>query len=372
MNPLKVIFPIIFYLLTTSTFGQCDQTFSGEGTFYGYGGGGNCSFPDPNLPAMTGAMNQVQYDSSAICGACVRVTGPKGTLDIRIEDRCPECAFGDIDLAEDAFPYIANVIDGRVPITWKFIPCPVTGAIQFYFKEGSSQWWTAVQVRNHKYPVTTFEYKKNGVWTKVNRMMYNYFLVESGMGPGPFDFRITDIFGYVITESNIPLLVTTPINGTQQFETCTDISNITQNIDLQQGWNLISTNVVAPDNHIETLFAGLNVASVKNAEGYWKKGQNTIFNSLTTIEAGKGYLVFMNAPGTVSITGTAVDIPDFTIQPGWQIVGCSYQTSTPFSSVFSSANVETIKGFNGFWEPNGTVNSISNLIPGEGYFLKGK
>lgn len=215
----------ILMIYGISLFSQdCDETFSGEGTFYGYGGGGNCSFADPTSPVYTGAMNESQYDTAVTCGACVEVTGENGSLIISIEDRCPECQYGDIDLSEEAFPLIADKVDGRVPITWKFVACPVSGAVKLYFKEGSSQYWTAVQVRNHKYPIAKLEYEVNGQWVEVERKMYNYFVVESGMGPGPFNFRITDMYGSIIEEEDIPLVVTTEIDGQNQFPDCSKSS----------------------------------------------------------------------------------------------------------------------------------------------------
>lgn len=223
----NVIFILTVVLLYSNLFSQsCNETFSGEGTFYGYGGGGNCSFANPTSPVYTGAMNELQYDTAMTCGACVEVTGSRGSLVIRIEDKCPECKFGDIDLSEEAFPLIDDKIKGRVPITWKFVPCSVQGGVKFYFKEGSSQWWTAVQVRNHKYPVVKLEYKVNNQWVNMPRQMYNYFLVESGMGLGPFSFRITDMYGDVIEEDNIPFVVTTEINGVNQFPNCDGSSTI--------------------------------------------------------------------------------------------------------------------------------------------------
>ena len=40
-----------------------------------------------------------------------------------------------------------------------------------------------------------FEYQKNGAFVAVNRETYNYFVEPSGMGPGPYTFRITDVHG---------------------------------------------------------------------------------------------------------------------------------------------------------------------------------
>ncbi len=225
MYRLAVFFITLFFC--GNIFSQdCDETFTGEGTYYGYAGGGNCSFPTPTSPVYTGAMNETQYDTSMTCGACVEVTGSKGSLVIRIEDRCPECAYGDIDLSEEAFPLIDDKINGRVSISWKFVPCPVEGAVKFYFKEGSSEWWTAVQIRNHKYPIAKLEYKVDGQWVNIERKMYNYFVVESGMGVGPFDFRVTDMYGDIIEENNIPLTVSTEIDGQNQFPDCGGTSDL--------------------------------------------------------------------------------------------------------------------------------------------------
>ena len=67
---------------------------------------------------MIGAMNHTDYADSAACGACVELTGPNATITIRIVDRCPECPAGDIDLSPEAFAAIAELSQGRVPITW--------------------------------------------------------------------------------------------------------------------------------------------------------------------------------------------------------------------------------------------------------------
>jgi len=69
----------------------------------------------------------------------------------KVVDRCPECASGDVDMTEQAFAEIADVIDGRVPISWRFVPCEMESnneTIKINFKEGSSEFWTAIQFRN--------------------------------------------------------------------------------------------------------------------------------------------------------------------------------------------------------------------------------
>jgi expansin (peptidoglycan-binding protein) len=166
---------------------------------------------------MVGAMNHTDYANSAICGAYVELTGPNGTIVIRIVDQCPECPAGNIDLSPLAFSKIAELDKGRVPITWRVISPDISGPIRYRFKEGSSQWWTAVQIRNHRNPIAKFEYLKSGQFTAVPREDYNYFVESSGMGPGPYTFRVTDSYGNVLTDSGIALNVAGEVAGAAQF-----------------------------------------------------------------------------------------------------------------------------------------------------------
>lgn len=199
-------------------------THSGEGTYYDFelaGGFGNCSFDDTKIkPFLIGAMNDTDYGNADYCGACVEITGPKGKVKVQIIDRCPECKPGDIDLSPEAFEKIANIIDGRIAISWYVVPCPTVGDIAFHFKEGSNQWWSAVQVRNTKNHITKLEFRKNGTYISVPRLRYNYFVYETGFGPGPYDFRITDVYGNVLEEKGIPFQENTEKQGSQQFSDC--------------------------------------------------------------------------------------------------------------------------------------------------------
>jgi len=195
---------------------------SGYATYYTWAnGGGNCMFdPTPN-DLMVGAMNAVDYAGSAACGSCVLINGPRGQVTIRIVDQCGDCPQGDIDLSPQAFERIADLAQGRVPITWKVVPCPVQGTIIYHFKEGSNQWWTAVQVRNHRHPIARFEYlTSQGTFATVNRTDYNYFVQPNGMGPGPYTFRVTDIFGHQLVDQGIPHVENGNVAGAAQFPPC--------------------------------------------------------------------------------------------------------------------------------------------------------
>jgi expansin (peptidoglycan-binding protein) len=191
---------------------------NGKATYYDADGSGNCSFPASPQDLMVAALNTPDYNGSQSCGACVKVKGPSGTVTVRIVDRCPECNQGHIDLSKEAFAKIAAIKLGVVQVTWQFVPCPVQGPIRYQFKSGSNQWWTAIQIRNHRYPIKKLEGQIGGSFKTLPREMYNYFVASNpGMGPGPYTFRVTDVLGHVLTDTGIPLKVGQEVAGKAQF-----------------------------------------------------------------------------------------------------------------------------------------------------------
>lgn len=191
---------------------------SGEGTYYDATGAGNCSFDPSPGDLMVAAMNETDYGNAELCGAYARVTGPTGTVTVRIVDRCPECAPGDVDLSREAFAAVAPLPLGRVPIRWQLVSPPLVGPIVYHFKDGSNQWWTAVQIRNHRNPIGRFEYLDgDGVFRDVPRLRYNYFVAASGMGPGPYTFRVTDVFGNTLVDRGVPHMEDGDVPGSGQF-----------------------------------------------------------------------------------------------------------------------------------------------------------
>ena len=190
---------------------------SGEGTYYNATGAGNCLFPASPDNLMVAAINHVDYANSALCGAYIRVQGPNGSVDVRIVDRCPGCPQGDVDLSREAFAHIAPLHLGRVPISWQLLSYPVDGPIVYHFKDGSNQWWTAVQIRNHRNPIAKVEYLVGGNWVNVPRVEWNYFVASSGMGPGPYTFRVTDSLGNILVDNGIPHMENGDVPGSSQF-----------------------------------------------------------------------------------------------------------------------------------------------------------
>ncbi len=191
----------------------------GEGTFYDEAdGSGNCSFDATPNDLDVAAMNAVDYAGSAVCGECAEVTGPKGKVTVRIVDQCPGCKKGDLDLSPEAFDKIGDHSAGRIQITWSVVSCAVSGPISYRFKEGSSQYWTGIQVRNHKLPITKLELKKNGAWTTINRAPYNYFIDAAGAGAGAVTIRLTAIDGQTIEDTLAGVVDSAVVQGKSQFK----------------------------------------------------------------------------------------------------------------------------------------------------------
>jgi len=102
--------------------------FSGDGTYYGAGGAGekgSCLLPRLfNGIPVTVALNHEQFGNGDKCGKCVLIRGEGiglgtkpiiGPIYATIDNECPECKFGDLDLGMDG--------DGRFQIEWEFFPC---------------------------------------------------------------------------------------------------------------------------------------------------------------------------------------------------------------------------------------------------------
>lgn len=191
----------------------------GIATYYDFAdGSGSCMFAATPDDLDVAALNAVEYSNAAYCGACARVEGPSGAVTVRLVDLCPECAAGHLDLSPVAFEQIAARELGRVDITWTLTECAVTGPIAYHYKDGANQWWTAVQVRNHRYPISHFEVDKGGGFVELPRTNYNYFLDESGFGPNAVRVRVTASTGQTLVDSLPPVQEELLTVGAAQFE----------------------------------------------------------------------------------------------------------------------------------------------------------
>lgn len=195
----------------------------GIATYYAATGAGACSY-EASSDLDVVALGDGSYDDASMCGACVEVVGPKGAVVVRVVDRCPECADEHLDLSQQAFEKIADRAQGRVEIEYSFTSCEVSGPLRYRFKDGSSRYWTGIQVQNHKLPVTKLEVRKEGSWLELKREHYNYFVTEDGVGlqPEGLAVRVTSVSGQVLQDTLGPVgddpLSTAVQEGQAQFD----------------------------------------------------------------------------------------------------------------------------------------------------------
>jgi expansin (peptidoglycan-binding protein) len=178
---------------------------SGKATYFDGSKGGNCSFGPPSTELYV-ALGPSEYSAGAACGGYVDVTGPKGTVRVKVVDQCPECAKGHLDLSQAAFARIGAVGDGIIPITYKGVRDPkLPGPITLRVKDGASQYWLAILADNHGNPLSKVEVKSGSGFTAMQRTDYNYWIDENGSGKGPFTVRLTDISGHQATVAGVTL-----------------------------------------------------------------------------------------------------------------------------------------------------------------------
>jgi expansin (peptidoglycan-binding protein) len=217
------LLPALLLTLNGAALAACPAPFGGEGRAFYYDTGGQigaCLLPWQHGERVA-AINAVQWDQAAHCGEYLRVTGPLGSTVVRVVDRCPECGLNELDLSLSAFDEIGNRNDGQAPIRWERIAHPNPGALAFHVKEGSSQFWLALQVREHRYGITALSILVGGSYQPVQREDYNYFVRSTGAGPGPLQVRVTASTGEVL-EQTLPLYEGNVVQGQGQFAVCSD------------------------------------------------------------------------------------------------------------------------------------------------------
>ncbi|KAI0645357.1 RlpA-like double-psi beta-barrel-protein domain-containing protein-containing protein [Trametes meyenii] len=90
-------------------------------TFYNPNGGtGACGKPLQNSDLIV-ALSSAQYSGGSNCGRRIAVHYQGKSVDATVEDRCPGCGSGSIDLSPAAFQQLAPLSAGRIQVTWDFV-----------------------------------------------------------------------------------------------------------------------------------------------------------------------------------------------------------------------------------------------------------
>jgi expansin len=198
---------------------QAAGTVSGIATHYVLQGLPNCSYPNPPADQLFVALSPAEYDNAGGCGGYLEVTGPDGSVRVKVIDQCPECATGHIDLSEPAFAQLAPLPAGLINVHYTYLTDPaLPGPISIQVKDGSSQYWLALLADNTGNPLTSVAVQTSAGWQSLQQANYNYWIAQSGAGSGPFTVRLTDNQGNVATVSGITLTPgTTQVTGTYMY-----------------------------------------------------------------------------------------------------------------------------------------------------------
>jgi hypothetical protein len=108
---------------------------------------------------------------------------------------------------------------------------------------------------------------------------------------------------------------------------------------LSSGWNLVSvpietgdtiSNVLSP---INGKYAAVYAYDGQTYESYVPGSSN---NTLTHLNAGRGYWIFMNEAASLTITGEADAPPNVHLKKDWNLVGYNRRDSLPVAQAFVS------------------------------------
>jgi expansin (peptidoglycan-binding protein) len=189
----------------------------GEAVYYDANSRGSCSLTFGKDASVLSAPNDV-YNAIQSCGQCLEITGPKGTEVVMVADRCNDCAANKLVINKPAFEKIAGKAVGTAEVSWKAVPCAVTGEIEYRFKKTSSEYWTAIQVRNHRVPVKAVAWKKGNEWIEMTRSDDNYFVAAKGVGAKSVTLRVTSADGQSIEQTFAKWKDGETYKGSSQFK----------------------------------------------------------------------------------------------------------------------------------------------------------
>jgi len=156
----------------------------------------------------------------------------------------------------------------------------------------------------------------------------------------------------------------------------------TQSLSIIAGWSIFSTYIDPFTPSLDDIFAPIisEVRIIKDGDGlvFWPA---FLLNAIGNLTIGEGYQINLITAQTLDITGTTV-VPEttpLTFAAGWSIIGYLRTSPAPIADMFApitapmftTGPVEIVKSGNGlvYWPYYG-LNTIVNMIPGQGYQLK--
>jgi hypothetical protein len=156
------------------------------------------------------------------------------------------------------------------------------------------------------------------VWDKSDGMEYTTSSITFTAGP-----RLSDYY----LSSTIPPVWTNQVGYVLNMDVPKNINN-RYTANLNQGWNFISIPVQPANASIVQVLKDISSSvyiawSFDNEQKIWLKYfPSASTSTLTSIESGKGYWIYMNATAQLTVTGTDAS-PAVRLYEGWNLIGYS-------------------------------------------------
>ncbi len=163
---------------------------------------------------------------------------------------------------------------------------------------------------------------------------------------------------------------------TDAFE-FTTLSTVTQEINLNTGWNLISSYITTDNMNIANYLSSITdgILIVKNPSGQAYIPQYNI-NNIGNWNNAHGYQAYMTTAKKLELTGEGIVPENFVINlnAGWNKISYTRNSNliatTAFAQLTDNNNLLIAKNFAGqAYIPSFGINNLGNLIPGQGYSI---
>lgn len=242
-----------------------------------------CGFPWPGEDAYYCALNSYRLhlngDSAVGCGAYIQVLYKDKEILCNVIDECPypvsDSSLGcwnteHLDLSKSAFTALDDLNIGVLAIKWKIVPFELSGAIEYHYHDSASQYWLALQIRNHSQAIKSLEIKKSGEWIKLTRTPWNYFVFDGNAGNAPYSFRVTSIGGEVLEDNDVEFLGGGDFNGGDNFSVTKLIkpSFLSQN-NIYKNKKLSVFKIIGEDFYL----SNIEIEKIKSVELYDLQGK---------------------------------------------------------------------------------------------------
>jgi hypothetical protein len=192
-----------------------------------------------------------------------------------------------------------------------------------------------------------------------------------------FIWKVWDVSELTTLDAEVTYDATMPNEGEYADDGISAITGITasegQSIDMEEGWNFVSTNIDPNDPDISVSMApiadDLFLAKDEDGNVYWPQFN---INNIGDLTIGKAYKVKMDAEATWHVSGSAVNPAnhDLELPAGWSYLGYLRKAEAAISSALDdiNGNIWLVKDATGnvYW-PQFNINNIGNMEPGQGY-----